>query len=201
MTVTLHPAARLDGMVAARRARAVFVPALAPFVPRLWPLVGLLPILDFNGALLAALAARRPFRAAPPVAAVFVCDPFLRVADLAAALKRAGIAAVVNHPSVQVFEGETAAALAAVGYRAEAEFRVLRQLAEAGLAPIAAAASRSAADAALALGLRRILLHPGLAASADPAGWWSALASHVAIEGGEALAWEDHSKPRRRMRL
>jgi hypothetical protein len=94
-------------------------------------------VLDVNGALLAALAAAEPFRHAPPVAAVFACDPFLRVADAAAALRRAGIAQVLNWPSVQAHDGEAAAALAAVGYRMEAEFRTLLAFASHGLEPLA----------------------------------------------------------------
>ena len=186
----------------------MFLPALAPFAPETWPLVALLPVLDINGALRSALEARPPFRAAPPVAGLFACDPFLRLADIAAALRRAGIAAAVNFPTVQIFGGETAAALAAVGYRAEAEFRLLQRLAEQGFAPIACATSRRAVDAALGFGLRRILLHPGVSPPPDPAAWWAELAGHVAIEGGEALAWRapaaprpQVSRPRRRMRL
>ncbi|MBB3899961.1 phosphoenolpyruvate hydrolase family protein [Roseococcus suduntuyensis] len=183
MAATLHPAACLDGISVRQRARRVFLPALAPFPPALWPLVVHLPVLDVNGALVAALAAQAPFRAAPPIAAIFACDPFLRPRDMAASLRAAGITEVVNLPSVQAHEGEAAAALGAVGYRAEREFRVLLALAEHGLRPIAYAARQEEAEAALALGLRRLLL---------PAGpGWAKLASHVAVEGGEALAWED----------
>ncbi len=189
MAPTLQPRAELDALSPAQRESAIFLPAVAPFPPATWPLVAFLPVLDINGALLAALEARRPFRGAPPVAGLFACDPFLRLADMAAALRRAGITTVVNYPTVQIFEGETAAALATVGYRAEAEFRLLQRLAEAGFTPVACATSRRAVDAALGLGLRRILLHPGLSPPADPAGWWAELAGHVAIEGGEALAW------------
>ncbi|QYU66804.1 alpha/beta fold hydrolase [Leptolyngbya sp. 15MV] len=145
----LEPRARLDGLTPARRTRAVYLPALAGFPPHLTAILGLLPVLEINGTLIADLAARRPFRAAPPIAGLFACDPFLRVADMAGALRRAGITAVINYPTVQSFEGETAAALAAVGYRAEAEFRVLQRLAEHGLSPIACAMTRDAADAAL----------------------------------------------------
>jgi len=199
----LEPRADLDALSPARRMRAVFLPALASFPPEIWHLVALLPVLDINGALRAALAARRPFRGAPPIAGIFACDPFLRLADMATALRRAGIAAVVNFPTVQVFEDETAAALATVGYRAEAEFRLLQRLAERGFAPIACATSRHAVDAALGLGLRRILLLSGVSPPADPRAWWAELAGHVAIEGGQALAWAapQASMPRRRIRL
>ena len=203
---TLQPQVELDALGPAERARSIFLPALAPFPPETWPVVALLPVLDINGALGAALEARRPFRGAAPVAGLFACDPFLRLADMATTLRRAGITAVVNFPTVQVFEGETAAALAAVGYRVEAEFRLLQRLAEQGFTPIACAISRRAVDAALGLGLRRILLHPGVSPPPDPASWWAELAGHVAIEGGEALAWgapttAQVSRPKRRMRL
>jgi hypothetical protein len=201
----LQPEARLDALSPQRRARSVFLPALEPFPPESWPLVALLPVLDINGALRAALQARRPFRSAPPIAGLFACDPFLRLADMVAALRQAGITTVVNYPTVQLFEGETAAALAAVGYRAEAEFRLLQRLGEAGFATIACAVTRRGVDAALGAGHRRILLHPGLTPPPDPQTWWADLAGHVAIEGGEALAWAaaggQVSMPRRRMRL
>jgi predicted TIM-barrel enzyme len=203
----LQPRADLTGLRAEDRARSVFIPALASFPPATWTLAAHLPVLDVNGALAQALDGARGWRDAPPVAGIFACDPFLRLPDLAALLGRAGIREVVNYPTVQVFEGETAAALASVGYRAEAEFRLLLRLAERGFAPIACATSREAADAALGLGLRRVLLHPGVTPPADPSGWWADLAGHVAIEGGEALAWREPgptpqgSRPRRRIRL
>jgi hypothetical protein len=198
--------AEIEGLSAGSRRQTVFVPALAPFEPAAWPLVGLLPVLDINGTLRSALAARRPFGAAPPVAGIFACDPFLRVADLAAGLRAAGIATVTNFPTVQGFEGETAAALGTVGYRVEAELRVLQRFAERGLSAIACVTDRHGIDVALDLGFRRILLHPGIAPRPDPAAWWADLAGHVAIEGGEALAWRDDaapqlSRPKRRMRL
>ncbi len=200
----LTPQATLQGLAPAARENSVFLPALAPFPAALWPLIGLLPILDINATLAEQLAARRPFRTAPPIAGLFACDPFLRLADIAATLHRAGIAAVVNFPTVQFFEAETAAALAAVGYRAEAEFRLLLRLQERGFSPIACATGRGTVDLALALGLRRILLHPGLVTPRDPQRWWGELAAHVAIEGGEALVWgapAQASIPRRRIRL
>lgn len=202
----LEPRASLDGLRPAERGRALFLPALAPFPPATWPLVALLPVLDINGALREALARRRPFRADPPSAGLFACDPFLRVTDMAALLGRAGIRQVVNFPTVQMFGGETAAGLASVDYRAEAEFRLLLRFAEHGFSPVACATSRRAVDAALGAGLRRILLHPGLARPADPARWWAELAGHVAAGRGEALAWRpgaprQGSMPRRRMRL
>jgi hypothetical protein len=200
---TLQPCADPSRLRPADRARSVFLPALASFPPETWPLVAHLPVLDVNGVLRAALEAGRGWRGAPPAAGIFACDPFLRLADMAALLRRAGITAAVNFPTVQMFEGETAAALASVGYRAEAEFHLLLRLAERGFAPIACALSRQAADAALGLGLRRILLHPGVTPPQDPAGWWAELAGHVAVEGGEALAWRvpQGSRPRRRIRL
>lgn len=203
-TNRLQLRARLHGLDPAARARSLFLPALDPFPPETWPLAALLPVLDINGALRAALAAQRPFRTAPPAVGLFACDPFLRLADMAALLRRAGITTVVNYPTVALFEGETAAALAAVGYRAEAEFRLLQRFAEAGFAVIACATDRQAADAALGLGLRRVLLHPGLAPPENPAAWWAELAGHVAIEGGEPFLWEtppQASSPRRRIRL
>jgi hypothetical protein len=203
-TPILQPQAELSALRPVQRARAVFLPALAGFPPDTWHLVALLPVLDINGALRAALAARRPFRSAPPIAGLFACDPFLRLADMAATLRRAGITTVTNYPTVQLLDGESAAALAAVGYRAEAEFRLLQRLAGEGFATIACATSRRAVGAALHLGLRDILLHPGVAPPPDRAAWWADLAGQVAIEGGRAFAWgvpDQVSRPSRRIRL
>lgn len=202
----MTPAARLEGLSLEARSRRVYLPALEPFPRETWPLVSMLPVVDINGALVEALARRAPFRAAPPVAGIFACDPFLRPIDLASALARAGIQQAVNLPTVQIFDGETAAVLASVGYRAEAEFRLLLRLAEYGIAPIACATTRATADLALELGFTRILLHPGLVPPRDPSAWWTSLAGHVAIEGAEPLAWQETdadqgSKPRRLMRL
>lgn len=190
---TRSPIASLEGLRPAQRAHSIWLPALAPFPASLWPLVSLLPVLDINGALAAALEGQAPFGGAPPAAGIFACDPFLRPTDLAAGLHRVGIREVVNAPTIQLFDGETAAELGSVGYRAEAEFRLLLRLAERGLEPIACVTSRAAADLALGLGLRRLLLHPGLTPPADPQAWWADLAGHVAIEGGEALLWQDAS--------
>ena len=101
--LALQPRVELDALGPAERARSIFLPALAPFPPETWPVVALLPVLDINGALRAALEARRPFRGAAPVAGLFACDPFLRLADMATTLRRAGIAAAVNFPTVQIF--------------------------------------------------------------------------------------------------
>ncbi|MBY0337638.1 MAG: hypothetical protein K2X11_13550 [Acetobacteraceae bacterium] len=205
MRSPIRPAADLEGFPGTLRPSAAFLPGLRPFPAPSWPLVAQLPVLDVNGALLADLSAREPFAADPPIAALFACDPFLRVPDAAATLARAGVAEVLNWPSVQAHEGETAAALAAVGYRAEAEFRTLLAFAACGLQPLAFAATRGAVDAALAAGLRRVVLPSGEA--------WATLASHVAVEGGEAILWSDEplqapaasppqsARPRRRIRL
>ena len=76
--------------------RSVFLPALAPFSPEIWPLTGLLPVLDINGTLTAALAARGSFRSGPPIAGIFGCNPFLRFAELVRVLRRAGLTEILN---------------------------------------------------------------------------------------------------------
>ncbi len=205
MPRTLMPRATVEGLAVAQRRDAVFLPALAPFAAKDWPLVAVLPVLDINGTLASSLAARRAFGGSAPVAGIFASDPFLRVADLAVTLRAGGITEVVNYPTIQLFDGETAAALGSVGYRAESEFRLLLRLAEQGLSPIACAMSQDAAEQALRLGLRRVLLHQGLVA-ARRREWWAECAGHVAIEGGEALAWRapspaQSSRPSRRIRL
>jgi predicted TIM-barrel enzyme len=149
----------LDGIGPAELARTVYLPALDGAPPGLVELLALLPVADVNGALMAALAGRSFSRAAP-VAAVFCVDPFLRVSDMAAALRAGGIMAVTNYPTVQVVDGETGRAIAAVGYGPADELSMLLRFAAAGLEPVGCVTSAEDAARFAAAGVARLVAPP-----------------------------------------
>lgn len=140
----------------------VYVPALAPFPPALREIVGLLPVVDINGALLAAIS--RPDRRDPArdlVAGIFAADPFLDAIELGERLRSAGVARIANFPTLQHFDGATAEGLSAVGYDLQAELAVLMRFAAAGFEVVGYVATVKAAEAALASGLKALAYHPG----------------------------------------
>ena len=159
---------RLPPPVPAAEDRALFVPALDRFPPPLRALMGLLPVCDINGALIAALAHAPAPVPAHVVAGLFAADPFLDTGELTAVLRRSGLAAVANYPTLQLLDGATGQGLAAVGYHARSEFVRLQELAAAGFEALAYVTSPQAAEEALACGLSAIVLHPGPAGGAPP---------------------------------
>lgn len=140
--------------------RQVFVPALDRFPPVSRELMGVLPVCDINAVLMGALA-RRPVPR-HLVAGIFTVDPFLDIREMVAALQQARLAEVANYPTVQLLDGAAGHGLAAVGYHARAEFMRLREFAARGFGTLAYVASPRAAEEALALGLTRLVVHPGL---------------------------------------
>lgn len=140
----------------------VFVPALARFPPALRELMALLPVVDLNQALLSALGEAGRVPPADMVAGVFAVDPFLDRAGLVAALRARGVGRVANFPTVQSFDGATAAGFDVVGYDLRAELALMAALAEAGFEPLVYVAGVQAASAALAAGFRTLVYHPGL---------------------------------------
>lgn len=159
--------------------RLLFVPALDRFPPPLRELMGLLPVCDVNGELLAALTT--PVAAglrSMVVAGVFAADPFLDVRELVRVLARAGVERVANYPTVQMLEGATAAELGAVGYHAGQEFARLQAIAAEGLQVAAYVTSAEAARAALDGGIRSLILR--CPAAADGAFAASVLAQATA---------------------
>lgn len=141
----------------------VYVPALDRFEPAVRDMMGVLPVADINGTLIAA-AASGVLAGVADAAGVFLVDPFLNLVDLAQRLRAAGIHAVANYPSVQILTGESAAALASVGYGFDAECAALARCRALGLEVIGYAASRKAADALLTAGAGRLVILPGFAA-------------------------------------
>lgn len=158
MTLTIRT--RLDG---SNPGETLFLPALAGFEGPDLDLLAMMPVCDVNGALLDALAAREPFPAhgPAPVAGVFLLDPFMRLPELAARLRAAGIRRVANYPTVQVIDGETARALGSVGYSPAQEFEALRELRGEGFEVVGFATGAAAARDLATLGAVMVVLHPG----------------------------------------
>lgn len=118
----------------------------------------LLPNQDGCRALLAALAASPP----PPgsAAGLFLADPFLRIAPVAAALRAAGIATVANLPSAGQHDPELAQPLADVRLDSAREAERLAAFKAAGLRTLAVACDGEAANALAATGPDLVLVLP-----------------------------------------
>lgn len=157
--MTLALRTRLDDAPAAD---ALFMPGLAGLEGPDLDLLALMPVCDVNGALAEALEGRAPWTpGAAPVVGLFLLDPFLRVNDMAAALRRAGIGRVANYPTIQGFDGEAARSLASVGFSPAAELEALRAFAALGFSTVGFAAGAAAARELAAAGAEAVVLHPG----------------------------------------
>lgn len=142
---------------------SLYLPALRGLEEGDLDLLAMLPVCDVNGDLARSLASGNLW-AVPgpaPVAGLFMLDPFLRIADMASALKAAGIQRVANYPTIQVLEGETARGLASVGLGPAQEFEILREFGRRGLAMVGFATGAAAARELAAAGASTVVLHPG----------------------------------------
>jgi predicted TIM-barrel enzyme len=130
----------------------IAVPALARFETRHRELAAMLPIVDFNGDLLADAGAFAPLCAqtADVAAGILMVDPFLVAHELADCLRAAGFRAVANFPTIQVVDGQTGHSLAAVGYSFQTELRILMDLRRRGFATHVYVTGVAAAQEALA---------------------------------------------------
>ncbi|HEV2559390.1 MAG TPA: phosphoenolpyruvate hydrolase family protein [Microvirga sp.] len=142
---------------------SLYLPALRGLEGGDLDLLAMLPVCDVNGDLARqfAFGAPWPVPGPAPVAGLFMLDPFLRLPDMATALRAAGIGAVANYPTIQVLEGETANGLASVGLSPAQEFEVLREFGRLGFAMVAFATGAAAARELAAAGARTVVLHPG----------------------------------------
>ena len=165
---------------------ALFVPALARFPAAVRELMALLPVTDINGSLIRTLADAPGQAPGSTVAGLFAVDPFLDPGELRAALRRAGIGRVANYPTVQLFDGATAAGFEVVGYDVRAEFALLRSLADSGLDPVGYVTSPAIARIALDAGCRTLVVHPGLGPGSRLRGSSDQIAE-LAAESGAAL--------------
>jgi predicted TIM-barrel enzyme len=142
---------------------ALYLPGLRGLEGPDLDLLAMLPVCDVNGGLLTALASRAPWSPddRAPVAGLFLLDPFLRPPDMAARLRAAGIRRIANYPTIQALDGETARALASVGFSAVQEFEALREFAALGFGVVGFAAGAAAARELAASGAGTVVLHPG----------------------------------------
>ncbi|HVL73613.1 MAG TPA: phosphoenolpyruvate hydrolase family protein [Beijerinckiaceae bacterium] len=176
-------------------AGAVFVPGLRGLEGPHLDLLATLPICDVNGALLSSLEAPPwPAEGPAPVAGLFLADPFLREAEVAARLRRAGVRRLANYPTIQAFDGEAARALASVGLSFAEELAALRAFVAEGFGAVGFAAGAAAARELAALGASAVVLHPGPGsqprereALAAMAGW---LGPELAARGVDLLLFE-----------
>ena len=172
---------------------SILVPCFEALTPALADIAGLLPIRAANAALLRHLAETAPARL-PVIAGILSVDPFLNGASLYRRLAACGITAVVNLPSVAMADGALQKALAMAGLDAVQELRALARARDHGLEPVAMVFSRSDALQAADLGLRRVLLHPGLPHGDAARDRWLAKAAVATLgqlrrEGFDALLY------------
>jgi len=173
----------------------IFAPWLEGLPAAQRDLLALLPVVDINGAMVAALddtrtpqtgpSNTRRVSAQPGVIAALLCvDPFLRVRDLAALLKAAGIAEVTNFPTIQVIDGVAARGFDSADLGMQREARMLAGFAQEGLAVTGFATSAENGRFLLDHGATALVVHPGL-----PSTEWRArvMAARSAEETLQAL--------------
>lgn len=125
-------------------------------------LLSILPVLDINGSLLAALrSARVGENTGPRIAAVLCVDPFLRLHDMTRFLRAAGITAVTNFPTVQIVDGTAARGFESADLGVEREVATLHQFLQEGFAVTGFATSRENALRMTGRGIRDLVIHPG----------------------------------------
>lgn len=142
--------------------RVVLAPFLAGLSPEAADIVGMMPIGSVNEALLAGLPPQGTTVPGKLIAALFLCDPFLRGRRLFERLRLAGVSGVVNLPTTNLIPpGIYRQALAAAGIDPGAELAALGEAREAGLGAMATVASYDQAARAVAAGITSLLFHPG----------------------------------------
>lgn len=162
------------GLVARWGAADILYPRIAQVDGLSVELSGLLPNRDHNADLLAALsrvhgASVSDAGASGPVVALFLADPFLRLPDVAGALRRLGLRRVVNLPSVMQYQPAYALTLDGLGIGPQREFRTLAALADAGFQVSTAVAHAQHVTKALAMRPEQVFLAPRFDCWFDPA--------------------------------
>lgn len=145
----------------------IFAPWLAALPAAQRDLLALLPVLDVNGAMFTALNGAEPdARAATArqgvIAALLCVDPFLRVHDVVALLRAAGISGVANFPTVQVIDGVAALGFDSADLGLRREARMLARFADDGLAVTGFATTVENGQRLLDHGAAELVVHPGL---------------------------------------
>ncbi len=124
--------------------------------------VGMMPIGSANEALLAALPPPGGASSRTVIAALFLCDPFLRGRRLFERLRGRGVSGIVNWPTINLIPpGVYRQALDTAGLDPGAELTALGEAREAGLEAMATVATYDQAARAVEAGITALLLHPG----------------------------------------
>lgn len=153
---------------AAAAYRAGYEPVLCPVLehvdPADAPLIACLPVFDANRLLMSSLERLKELPAAqrPTTAAFFAADPFLHADNLFALLRQAGVTAVVNFPSVQIFDGAFSDNLDRVGCGFALELERLLKASVAGFDVHGLILSEDAAQRLRKAGLDGCVLSPFL---------------------------------------
>jgi len=151
---------------AAAARRAGCEPVLCPILEHVDPvdalLIACLPVFDANRLLMSSLEQLKELPAAqrPTTAGFFAADPFLHADNLFALLRQAGIAAVVNFPSVQAFDGAFSDNLDRVGCGFALELERLLKAGDAGFDVHGLILSEDAAQYLRKAGLNGCVLTP-----------------------------------------
>lgn len=172
-----------------QRARTIICPGLAQLEPAQRELAAILPVADMNGSALAACAAGG---LAGTNLALMMADPFLNARRVADALLAAGVSRVVNFPTVQILDGDSARAMDSAGVGAEREAQVLAELCSSGLAATGIARGWRIAERLIKAGVDQVILHPGVALR----DWRSRAVAALELEGDmQTLAACGHTAP------
>lgn len=142
-------------------------------------LLSLLPVVDLNAAAMRSLEPPpRGIARRGVFAALAMVDPFLRPRDAVARLQRAGISGVVNFPTMQIVDGETARAFEGADARTTREVKMLEAFVAEGLRTIGFACGPDAAREVARTGPTMMVLHPGVAL----ADWRQRAAGALAVQ-------------------
>ncbi|MCX8509636.1 MAG: phosphoenolpyruvate hydrolase family protein [Rhodobacteraceae bacterium] len=147
----------LTGSFGPHGAGHIYCPAVQGLSASLADLAIVMPRVDNNRALCAGPAARTG-----SYAAVLTCDPFGSPLGLMNRLSKHGYAGIANWPSTILLEGQTKQWMANIPATPELEYEWLAEAQKQGLETLAFFRSLDQARAALRLGLRQLVLHPGL---------------------------------------
>ena len=128
--------------------------------------LALLPIHDWNAALLEE-AVGRPFGSAESVSAcVLAIDPFRRLRDLLLELKRKDFHWVTNFPSIEAIDGEMRATLEDLGFGLHRELQFIEHASAMGFSVAAFATTTSAAAMMVKSGAAAVVTPDGSAIDA-----------------------------------
>ncbi len=166
------PAARQDWRLSSQAAgaagwRSIICPGLALLPPGHEETAALLPLADLNGVALSYCRNRAEApdrrRDQPRALALMMSDPFLNPGRIADTLRAAGMDTVINWPSCQILDGDTARAVASAGLGVAREAAMIAEFSALGFRTLGLV--RGAGNGALMAraGATQIVLHPGIA--------------------------------------